>query len=310
LSIVVPAIAGPFDLGEVIMRAKVEIDPHTAQLTISSDPLPTIEQGIPLDIRTLNLNIDRPALILNPTDCTLRTVAGTIASAGGTSAAVSSPFQAVNCATLPFKPALTALTHAQTSRVDGAYMQVKMLSGPGQANIAKVKIDLPKQLPSRLKTLQRACDGTVFEANPAACPAASIVGSGTVVTPMLAGALSGSAYLVSHGGAAFPALVIVLRGGGIEIELEGQTDIRNGITSVAFRSLPDVPIAALDLVFPVGPHSAFAVSLPAKARRGLCAQTLNMPTAITGQNGAQVKRTTRIAVSGCPKRKRKAKRRH
>jgi hypothetical protein len=315
LSIVVPAIAGPFDLGEVIMRAKVEIDPHTAQLTISSDPLPAIEQGIPLDIRTLNLTIDRPGLILNPTDCTPRTVTGAIASAGGTGAAVSSPFQAVNCATLPFKPVLTALTHAQTSRADGAYLQVKVVSGPGQANIGKVKIDLPKQLPSRLKTLQKACDATVFEANRAACPAASIVGAGTVVTPMLAGALSGSAYLVSHGGAAFPALVIVLRGEGIEIELEGQTDIRNGITSVAFRSLPDVPIAALDLVLPVGPHSAFGVNLPAKAKRGLCAQTLNMPTAITGQNGAVVKPITRISVSGCPKRKkakkvrRKAKRR-
>jgi hypothetical protein len=149
----------------------------------------------------------------------------------------------------------------------------------------------------------------VFEADPAACPAASIVGAGTVVTPMLAGALSGPAYLVSHGGAAFPALVIVLRGDGIEIELEGQTDISKGITSVAFRSLPDVPIAALDLVFPAGPHSAFAVSLPAEARRGLCAQTLNMPAAITGQNGAVVKPIIRISVSGCPKRKRKAKRR-
>jgi hypothetical protein len=139
------------------------------------------------------------------------------------------------------------------------------------------------------------------------------------VTPMLAGALSGSAYLVSHGGAAFPALVIVLRGDGIEIELEGQTDISKGITSVAFRSLPDVPIAELDLVFPVGPHSAFGVNLPAKAKRGLCAQTLNMPTAITGQNGAVVKPITRIGITGCPptrpKRKkankvrRKAKRR-
>src|SRR5208282_2747761 len=104
LSIVVPAIAGPFDLGNVIMRAKVEIDPHTAQLTISSDLLPPIEQGIPLDIRTLNLNIDRPGFIFNPTNCAPQRIAGTIASAGGTDAMVSSPFQAANCATLPFKP--------------------------------------------------------------------------------------------------------------------------------------------------------------------------------------------------------------
>jgi hypothetical protein len=310
LSIVVPAIAGPFDLGNVVMRARVEVDPRTAQLTISSDPLPAIEQGIPLDVRTLSLNIDRPGLILNPTSCAPQTVAGTIASVGGKNATVSSPFQAAGCATLPFKPTLTALTHAKTSRADGVYLQVKIVSGPGQANIAKAKVDLPKQLPSRLKTLQKACDATVFEADPAACPATSIVAAGTVVTPMLAGTLSGPAYLVSHRGAAFPALVIVLRGEGIEVELEGQTDISKGVTSVAFRSLPDVPIAALDLVFPVGPHSVFALHLPAKTKRGLCAQTLNMPTAITGQNGAVVKPITRIGVTGCPKRKRKAKRRH
>ena len=88
----------------------------------------------------------------------------------------------------------------------------------------------------------------MFEADPAACPADSIVGTGTVVTPMLANSLTGSAYLVSHGGAAFPALVIVLRGEGIEIELEGQTNISKGVTSVAFRSLPDTPIGTLELV--------------------------------------------------------------
>ena len=314
LSIVVPALAGPFDLGTVVVRASIALDPRTAQLTISSGALPQILSGIPLDIRTLSITIDRAGLIVNPTSCAPQAITGTIASVGGTNAALSSPFQAVNCATLPFKPALTALTHAQTSRADGAYLQVKVLSGPGQANIGKVKVDLPKQLPARLKTLQRACDATVFQAGPASCPAASIVGAGTVVTPMLAGSLSGPAYLVSHRGAAFPALVIVLRGAGIEIELEGQTNISKGIASVAFRSLPDVPIAALDLDFPVGPHSAFGVNLPAKTKGRLCAQTLNMPTAITGQNGAVVKPITRIGITGCPptrpKRKRKAKRRH
>jgi hypothetical protein len=317
LSIVVPAIAGPFDLGTVVMRAKVEVDPHTAQLTISSDPLPSIREGIPLDIRTVNVSIDRPDFIFNPTDCAPLTVAGTISSTGGvgaTSAAVSSPFQAANCASLPFAPKLTALTEAKTSKQDGAYLHVKVVSGPGQANIAKLKVDLPKHLPSRLKTLQKACDATVFEADPAACPATSIVGAGTVVTPMLAGALSGPAYLVSHGGAAFPALVIVLRGEGIEVELEGRMNISKGVTSAAFRSLPDVPIGTLELVFGMGPHSAFALNLPAKTKRGLCAQTLNMPTAITGQNGAVVKPITRIGITGCPptrpKRKRKAKRRH
>ena len=283
----------------MVVRASVEVDPHTAQLTIASDPLPSIREGIPLDIRTLDLNIDRPGLIVNPTNCASRTVAGTIASAGGTHAAVSSPFQAVNCAQEPFRPRLLALTHARTSRADGAYLHVKVVSGPGQANIAKVKVDLPRQLPSRLTTLQHACEAKVFEADPAACPAASLVGTATVLTPMLSGALTGPAYLVSHGVAAFPSLVMVLQGEGVTIDLEGQMNISKGITSSAFRALPDTPIATLELVFPLGPHSAFGVDLPAKVKRGLCAQTLKMPTAIVGQNGVQIKQTTKIAVSGC-----------
>jgi hypothetical protein len=303
LSIVVPAIAGPFDLGTVVVRARLEVDPRTAQLTISSAPLPAIREGIPLDIRTLELSIDgvggKSSFISNPTGCTPRTVAATIVSTAGAAVTVSSPFQAANCASLPFAPQLAALTHAQTSRADGAYLHVKIVSGAGQANIAKLKLDLPKQLSPRLTTLQRACVATVFEADPAACPAASIVGTATVLTPLLAGTLSGPAYLVSHGTAAFPALVLVLQGEGVRIELEGQTEIHKGITSSAFRALPDVPIETLDLVLPTGPHSAFAASLPAQAKGGLCAQTLRMPTAITGQNGAQLKQTTKIGISGC-----------
>ena len=308
LSIVVPALVGPFDLGTIVVRASVAIDPRTAQLTISSGPLPQIFAGIPLDIRTLELNIDRPGLILNPTGCAQQSIAGTIVSAAGASAAVSSPFQAVNCAREPFRPRLLALTHARTSKAGGAYLHVKVVSGPGQANIAKVKVDLPKQLPLRLTTLQRACRAKVFEAGPAGCPAASNVGTATVVTPMLPGTLSGPAYLVSHGTAAFPALVLVLQGDGVKIDLEGKTNIARGITSIAFRSLPDTPIGTLDLVLPTGSHSAFATNLPAKAKGGLCAQTLRMPTATTGQNGVQLKQTTTIGITGCPPTRAKSKR--
>ena len=307
LSIVVPALAGPFDLGTVVVRASVAIDPRTAQLTISSAPLPRIFSGIPLDIRTLALAIDgvggKSNFVSNPTGCTPRAVTATVVSASGASAAVSSPFQAASCASLPFKPRLEALTHARTSRADGAYLHVKIVSGPGQADIGKLKIDLPKQLPSRLTTLRKACVAAVFAANPGACPASSIVGTATVVTPMLAGTLSGPAYLVSHGAVAFPALVLVLQGDGVRIELEGQTNIHKGIASAAFRALPDVPIDTLDLVLPAGPHSAFAVDLPVKTKGGLCSRKLRMPTAITGQNGVRIKQMTRIAVSGCPRHK-------
>ena len=117
---------------------------------------------------------------------------------------------------------------------------------------------------------------------------------------MLAHPLIGPAYLVSHAGLAFPTLVIVLQGEGITMDLEGQTSITRGITSSTFRSLPDAPIDTLDLVLPAGPHSRLGVNLAAKTKRGLCSQTLKMPTAITAQNGAQIKRTTKIGITGCP----------
>jgi hypothetical protein len=224
-------------------------------------------------------------------------IGATVRSTTGTVSTVSFPFQSVNCATLPFKPRLTALTEYRASKADGAYLHVKVTSGPGQANIAKVKIDLPEQLPARLSTLQKACTAAVFEANPASCPADSVVGTGTAVTPVLKSPLTGPAYVVSHGGVAFPDLEIVLQGEGITLVLDGGMEIKKGIISSAFKAVPDAPISRFDLVFPEGPHSALA------ANRNLCKTTLKMPTAITGQNGAVIKQVTRIAVSGCPKAK-------
>lgn len=299
LSIVVHAHAGPFDLGNVIVRARITINPYSSAITVTSDPLPTIVDGVPTQIKTVNVLIDREGFMLNPTDCAAMRVQGVLTGTGGASAPVASSFEAANCATLPFKPKFTALTQAKTSKAGGASLRVNVTSGAGQANIAKVNVDLPVQLPSRLTTLQQACLAAVFEANPASCPAGSVVGTATVSTPVLRSELSGPAYLVSHGGAAFPDLEIVLQGEGITLILDGQTDIKKGITSSAFRSLPDAPITSFHLVLPEGPHSA----LTAYGR--LCTGKLDMPTEITGQNGAVIKQTTKIAVSGCPRRKAK-----
>jgi hypothetical protein len=295
LSIVVPALAGPFNLGTVNVRARINVDPVSSALTITSDPLPQALDGIPLQIKTVNVNINREGFIFNPTACRPMAIDGALASTNAITTTVSSRYQAANCAELPFTPKFTVLTHAKTSKIDGAYLHVKVTSGPGQANIGNVRVDLPKQLPSRLTTLQKACVASVFEANPASCPAASVVGTGAALTPVLSSELTGPAYLVSHGGAAFPDLEIVLQGEGITLILDGTTDIRKGITISTFNSVPDAPITRFDLVLPQGPHSALA------AYGSLCRSTLSMPTRLTGQNGAVIRQTTRIAVSGCPK---------
>jgi hypothetical protein len=308
LSVVVHAVAGPFDLGNVVVRAKVDVDPGTAQVTVTSDPFPTILQGITLDVRLVNVSVDRAGFIVNPTNCAALSVKGTIASTDGTVASVASPFEAANCATLPFKPTFGALTASRTSKRDGVSLHVHVGAPAGSANIAKARVVLPKQLPSRLTTLQKACIDVVFDANPATCPPGSYVGTATAVTPLLAHPLTGPAILVSHGGAQFPDLVVVLQGEGITLNLVGNTDIKHGFTSSTFNALPDAPVSSFDLVLPQGPHSALGANLSGGARGSMCRQRLVMPTSLTGQNGAVFRQSTRIAVSGCPTRPRRGRR--
>ena len=164
-----PRRAGPFDLGKVIVRAKIEVDPSTAALTITTDEtgpykIPTIIDGIPLQIQHVNVTIDRPGFAFNPTNCSPLAITGSLTSNEGASSALSVPFQATNCAVLAFKPKLTASTSGKTSRADGASLTVKLgyPAGPYDANIARVKVELPKALPSRLTTLQKACLAAVL----------------------------------------------------------------------------------------------------------------------------------------------------
>lgn len=312
LSIVVPALAGPFDLGTVVVRAAVDVDPHTAQVTITSDPLPTMLQGIPLDLREVEMSIDRAAFMFNPTSCAHMSITGSVSSGEGDTAAVSSGFQAAGCAALAFDPKLTASTSARTSRRYGASLHVKLTypdrdidgkafsaAGPqssgeaAQANIRSVKVSLPAALPSRTETLKLACAEQVFARDPASCPAASEVGIAVAHTPILSAPLRGPAYLVSHGGAAFPDLDLVLQGEGMTIDLVGNTNIVKGITSSTFATAPDAPIESFELTLPEGAHSALA------ANTDLCAHRLTMPTTLTGQNGARIEASTPVEVSGC-----------
>jgi uncharacterized repeat protein (TIGR01451 family) len=304
LSIVVPAVAGPFNLGNVVVRASVSVDRSTGQITIVSDPLPTILQGVPLDVRTVNVTVDRSGFMFNPTSCDPLAVTGTLTSAQGASTGVSSRFQAAGCAGLGFHPSFTASTQAATSKKNGASLDVKVGYPTGsQANIRSTAVVLPKQLPARLTTIQQACPEAVFNANPAGCPVGSDIGTATATTPVLAGSLSGPAYLVSHGGAAFPDVTLVLQGEGVTLVLVGSVDIKHGITSSDFASIPDAPISSFELNLPEGPHSGLTAVLPAKAKGSLCGTSLSMPTTITAQDGAQITQNTKIQVTGCGKAK-------
>jgi hypothetical protein len=301
LSIPIAAEIGPFHLGTVIVRASIAIDPTTLALTIATDPLPQIVDGIPLRIRTLDVTLDRPGFILNPTNCSEQQVTGTLGAAQGATANVASPFAVSGCTQLPFSPKLTALTRANGEFAGhGASLHLTIATTAGQANLRALKIDLPQRLPARLQTIQHACPQAVFNRNPAACPAASAIGSATVATPISSSPLTGPAYLVSHGGAAFPDMVLVLQAQGVRVDLTGALYVdAHNITSTTFRTLPDVPIRRLDLVLPEGKRSALAAS------SGLCTKKpLIMLTAITAQDNARVKPTVKVAVEGCKRPKR------
>jgi hypothetical protein len=306
LSIVTPVIAGPFNLGTIVTRASIAVDPHTAQITVTTDPLPQIVKGVPTDLRSINAVIDRPGFMFNPTNCTPQSFSGTATSAQGATAAISSPFGVGSCQSLKFTPKFAVSTPGRASRSQGAGLTAKLAyptTVPGtETNITKVKVDLPKQLPSRLTTLQKACTNAQFEANPANCPAASKIGYASVSTPLLPVPAVGPAIFVSHGGEAFPSLTLVLQGYGVTIDLVGTTFISHaGITSTTFKTVPDVPFSSFTLTLNEGPYSALAANLPATAKDSFCGQKLTMPTAFVAQNGAEIHESTPISVTGCSK---------
>jgi hypothetical protein len=342
LSIVTPTTAGPFTLagntgrGEEVVRAAIAVNPQTAALTVTSDPLPQSIDGVPIHLQTVNVEINRAGFMLNPTNCEQQQVKATLESAEGALAQVATPFRVTNCATLPFKPSFSASTRAYTSRRDGAALGVKLAQKQGEANIRKVETQLPIQLPSRLPTLTQACTEEQFKKDPANCPGGSFVGYAMAQTPLLAKPLTGPAVLVARG-AEFPNLEVILQGEGVTIDLVGRTNIHNGVTYSYFETVPDAPVQSFELHLPEGTHSLLGANggfcsrpagkakvkkakrLEKRARRLSDKKrarklrrrarelrkpvpvTMTMPTTIEGQNGAVVRQNTKVAVSGCPK---------
>ncbi len=334
LSIVTDAVAGPFNLGLVVVRARIAVNPTDSSLTITTDEtgpyaIPQILDGVPLRLQHVTVNIDRPDFMFNPTNCAAQKITAIVSGSQDAKAEVASPFAAASCQSLAFKPSFTVTTSGRTSKTDGASLDAKVSYPSGsvgsEANIALVKVELPKQLPSRLTTLQKACTAQTFEANPANCPAASIVGIVKASTPLLPVGLSGPVYFVSHGGEAFPSLIVVLQGDGVRVDLTGATFIsKAGITSSTFKTVPDVPVSTFELYLPEGPYSALAangnfcsltkttsvkrkLTQRVKGRtvhktvttRSIVPASLIMPTEMVAQNGAVLKQSTKIEVTGC-----------
>lgn len=330
LSIVTNAVAGPLNLGQIVIRSRVDLNPETAALTITSDPLPQIVFGVPLRIQRVTLNIDRPNFIFNPTNCETQQITATIVSSQGSSAHAASRFAIGGCRNLRFAATIKASTNAHTTFATGASFDMKLsianAERGSQANLAAIKMTLPQQLPSRLTTLQQACPQTTFTADPAACPAGAIIGIARARTPVLPVEMEGPVYFVSRGRNAFPSPVLVLEGDGVRLNLLGTTTIDSKeITHVAFKTVPDMPIEAFELYLPQGRHSLLGAytnlcaqrkaatisqgsanrSWPSHSASSLvhthksAAAKLLMATELVAHNGAIVYQSTPIIVTGC-----------
>jgi hypothetical protein len=292
LVISIRALAGPFDLGTVVVRAAIKVDPTDSHLTIETPSLPTILQGIPLRLRTVNVSIDRPNFLFNPTNCDTLAVGATLKSSDGATQDVSSPYQASGCDALPYAPKMTATSRA-AKRGAPAALVVNLSQVPGEANTKSVSVKLPSQLGARLSTINQSCPQATFQADPASCGAGSKVGTVSAVTPVLAEPLGGTVYLEAHEAGKLPTLEAVLQGSGITVSLSGSLNLGNGITST-FGAVPDVPITSFRLALP-----ALAANSALAANADLCSVPMKFTAAILGQNGKKVDVNSVVGVAGC-----------
>ncbi|WP_324912036.1 hypothetical protein [Baekduia sp.] len=288
LSIVVPAIAGPLNLGTVVVRAAIHVDPHTTALRIVSDPLPTILQGIPLQLRSVQIAIDRPGFTFNPTSCAPSAIGAAIGSVEGASAVAASRFQAADCASLGYAPKLSlALTGAGQTR-DGKHPGLVAHLAPraADANSRRVKVALPLSLALDPDNAQGLCEPSDAAAD--RCPATSVVGHAKAVS-ILHEPLSGPVYFVrgerkdpktGRTIKSLPTLYLPLRGEGVQIDLNASSSVVDDHLVTTFDGIPDAPLTSFDLSIDGGKHGILVVTGGAD----VCQATQVAGAALVGQN--------------------------
>ncbi len=307
LSVVVitPAVAGPFDLGVVTTRVALNVDPETAKIHAVSDPLPQIIDGIPLDVRSISLELGRPSFTLNPTSCNPTAVGGSITSPLGGTAALSSPFQVGGCSALPFKPKLSVVLRGGTKRGDFPALTATATAKPGEANIGRVAVTLPHSAFLEQGHIGTVCTRVQFNQGSvpgAACPARSIYGKATAITPLLDQPLSGPVFLRSSTHQ-LPDLVVALHG-QVDVVIAGKVDSVKGALRNTFEAVPDAPVSKFTLQMQGGKKGLIVNS------RNLCAATNKATVLMDGQNGKVFDSTPVVKAKCSGKKARKGKKGH
>ena len=280
VAIVTPALAGPFDLGNIVVRSALHVDPKTAQGRAVSDPLPRFLHGIALDLRDVRVELDRPGFTLNPTNCEEMSVRATISGVGGATAQRSSRFQVAECAVLGFKPKLSLRLKGATKRGAHPRLTATLQARGGDANIGRVQVALPRSAFLDQANIRTVCTRVQFAAD--ACPKGSIYGRAVASTPLLDEPLKGPVYLRSSDNT-LPDLVMALRGPDqrpIEIELAGRIDTLRGAIRTTFETVPDTPVSKFVLTMQGGKRKGLIVN-----SRDICAHRNRATVKMDGHNG-------------------------
>ncbi|HEV7400797.1 MAG TPA: hypothetical protein VGN84_11085 [Solirubrobacterales bacterium] len=293
LAVITPATAGPFDLGTVVVRVALFVDPETAQVHAVSDPLPHVFGGALVDLRSVSVNLDRKNFALNPTNCSAMSFAGALHGGGAnpldpaafSTVPVSAPFKVNGCENLDFKPKLFMRVFGGTRRAKSPKLRAVLVARDGDANIGRASVKLPKPLILEQASLANVCTRVQFAAND--CPKDSIYGFAEATTPLLDGPLKGPVYLRSSSHE-LPDMVAALNG-QVDVVLDGRIDSVKGQLRTTFDTVPDVPV------------SKFAVTIRGGKKKGLlvnssnlCAKKYKVIARFTGQNGKKANQKPKL----------------
>ncbi len=299
---ITPGVAGPYDIGTVVVRVALNVNPETAQVNAVSDLIPDVFGGVKLDIRSIDVNVDRSMFMLNPTNCAAQAASGTINGGGAdpsnpaafSSYAVSAPYAATGCDSLGFKPKLHTRLSGPTKRAKNPRIRAILEARSGDANLSRTALTLPHSLFLDQSHIQTVCTRPQLASQ--TCPTAAIYGHAEAITPLLAEKLKGPVYLVSSSHN-LPDLVADLRG-QVNIQLHGVIGSKHGGLKTVFNPLPDVPVKKFILNMEGGKKSLLVNST--NTCQGKQTAVLN----IKGQNGKQVKNNKyRLNMSSCGKKK-------
>ena len=304
LRAVVPAKAGPFDLGEVVVRQRIYVDPEDAHVTVVSDPLPTIVKGVPVRLQRLDVDVDKEGFMVNPTSCVGKEIKATLSAAGGQSAPVTNRFRVSDCSELGFAPRVAMRVKGKRQLKTGGHpaLRAVVTQANGQANIGRAQVTLPRSIVLDAVNSfdpKLVCD--YDRALKADCPESSVIGRAVARTPLLNRPLAGGVHLVQ--GIKFgptgnrirttPSLLVKLRG-EVAIDLRAKTTVKDDRLVTTFANVPDAPVSKFSMTVAGGKKGILVVTRTRRAKIDLCKsrQIANVDT--TGHNGKKAAFATRV----------------